>query len=57
MVKKKVDVAVALLSSTEAFPMAGLALQLELPMTAASIPGLKVERSARTLVWMAGWRQ
>jgi hypothetical protein len=57
MVKKKVDVAAALLSSTEAFPMAGLALQLELPMTAASIPGLKVERSAGTLVWMAGWRQ
>jgi hypothetical protein len=57
MVKKKVDVAAALLSSTEAFPMAGLALQLELHMTAASIPGLKVERSAGTLVWMAGWRQ
>jgi hypothetical protein len=29
-------------SSMEAFPMAGLALQLEVPMAAASIPGRKV---------------
>jgi hypothetical protein len=39
--KKKV--AVASESSTEAFPTAGLALQLEVPTTAAaSIPGRKV---------------
>jgi hypothetical protein len=57
MVKKKVDVAVALLSSTKAFPMVRFALQLELPTTAASISGLKVGRSAGTLVWMADWRQ
>jgi hypothetical protein len=40
VVKKKVDAAVALVSSTEAFPMAGLALELEVPTAAAaSIPG------------------
>jgi hypothetical protein len=38
--KKKV--VAASVSSTEAFPMAGLALQLEVPTMAASIPGLKV---------------
>jgi predicted Kef-type K+ transport protein len=37
VVKKKVVAA-----STEAFPTAGLALQLDVSMTAASIPGLKV---------------
>jgi hypothetical protein len=41
--KKKVAVAAASVSSTEAFPMAGLALQLEVPMAAAtSILGRKV---------------
>jgi hypothetical protein len=44
VVKKKVIVAVASVSSTEAFPMAGLALQLEVPTAAAtaSILGQKV---------------
>jgi hypothetical protein len=32
----------ASVSSTEAFPMVGLALQLEVPTTVASIPDLKV---------------
>jgi hypothetical protein len=41
MEKKKV--AVTSVSSTEAFPMAGLALQLEVPTVTASIPGLKVK--------------
>jgi hypothetical protein len=41
MEKKKV--AATLVSSTEAFPMAGLALQLEVPTVMASIPGLKVK--------------
>jgi hypothetical protein len=41
--KKKVVVATASVSSMEAFPTAGLALQLEVPTTvAASIPGWKV---------------
>jgi hypothetical protein len=40
---KKVAAVVASLPSMEAFPMAGLALQLEVPTTAAaSIPGQKV---------------
>jgi hypothetical protein len=43
VVKKKVGVAVASVSSTEAFPTAGLALQLEVPtVVAASIPDRKV---------------
>jgi hypothetical protein len=44
VVKKKVIVAAASVSSTKAFPMAGLALQLEVPMAAAtaSILGQKV---------------
>jgi hypothetical protein len=44
VVKKKVIVAAASVSSTEAFPMTGLALQLEVPTTAmtASILGQKV---------------
>jgi hypothetical protein len=43
VVKKKVAMAVVLVSSTETFPTAGLALQLEVPTTAAaSIPGRKV---------------
>jgi hypothetical protein len=41
--KKKVVVAATSVSSMEAFPMTGLALQLEMPTTAAaSIPGRKV---------------
>jgi hypothetical protein len=41
--KKKVAMAVASVSSTEAFPTVGLALQLEVPMAAvANIPGQKV---------------
>jgi hypothetical protein len=41
--KKKVDMATASVTSMEAFPMAGLALQLEVPMAVvASIPSRKV---------------
>ncbi len=40
--KKNVAAAMASVSSTEAFPRAGLALQLEVPTAAASIPGRKV---------------
>jgi hypothetical protein len=40
VVKKKVDA--ASVSSTKAFSMAGLTLQLEVPTVAASIPGPKV---------------
>jgi hypothetical protein len=40
--KKKIAAAAMSVSSTETFPMAGLALQLEVPTTAASIPGPKV---------------
>jgi hypothetical protein len=42
MVKKKVVVATASMSSTKTFPMVGLALQLEVPMVVASISGSKV---------------
>jgi hypothetical protein len=43
VVKKKVTVAVASVSSTEAFPMMGLALQLEVPtVVTANILGRKV---------------
>jgi hypothetical protein len=43
VVKKKVTAAAASGSSTEAFPTMGLALQMELPMAAAtSIRGWKV---------------
>jgi hypothetical protein len=42
VVKKKVTVAAVSLSSTEAFPTTGLALQLEVPTAASSIPGQKV---------------
>jgi hypothetical protein len=42
VVKKKIDAAATSVLSTEAFPTAGLALQLEVPMAAASIPSLKV---------------
>jgi hypothetical protein len=38
-VAKKVAAATTSMSSTEAFPMAGLALQLEVPTAAASIRG------------------
>jgi hypothetical protein len=47
VVKKKAAAAAvaASVSSTEAFPMMGLALQLEVPMAAvANIPGEKVRR-------------
>jgi hypothetical protein len=41
--KKKVVAVLTSLSSTEAFPTVGLALQLEVPTVAAtSIPGRKV---------------
>jgi hypothetical protein len=40
--KKKVVVAAASVSSTEAFPTVGLTLQLEVPTAASSIPGPKV---------------
>jgi hypothetical protein len=40
--KKNVVAATALVSSTEAFPTAGLALQLEVPTVMTSIPSLKV---------------
>jgi hypothetical protein len=42
VVKKKVATVAASVSSKEVFPMAGLALQLEVPTAAANIPGLKV---------------
>jgi hypothetical protein len=42
VVKKKVTMAVMSVSSTEAFPTAGLALQLEVPTVAAGIPSPKV---------------
>jgi hypothetical protein len=38
----KKNVAMALVSSIEEFPTSGLALQVEVPTAAASIPGLKV---------------
>jgi hypothetical protein len=45
--KKKVTAAVVSVSSTKAFPMVGLTLQLELPTAAAtSIRGRKVGRTA-----------
>jgi hypothetical protein len=43
VVKKKVAAATAMVSSTEAFPTAGLAFLLEVPtVVVASIPGWKV---------------
>jgi hypothetical protein len=42
VVKKNVVAATALVSSTEAFPTAGLALQLEVLTVMTSIPSLKV---------------
>jgi hypothetical protein len=42
VVKKKVVAAAASMLSTEAFPMAGLALQLEMPTAVANILGPKV---------------
>jgi hypothetical protein len=42
VVKKKVTMAAVSLSSTEAFPTAGLTLQLEVPTAVSSIPGQKV---------------
>jgi hypothetical protein len=48
--KKKVIMAKASVSSTEAFPMAGLALQLVVPtLVAASILAKRWGRSAGTL--------
>jgi hypothetical protein len=45
--KKKVTAAVVSVSSTEAFPTAGLALQLEVPTVAVtSIPSQKVEEES-----------
>jgi hypothetical protein len=41
--KKKVATAAALVSSTESFPTAELALQLEVPTAAANIYGLMLE--------------
>jgi hypothetical protein len=41
VVKKKVDVAAVLVSSAEAFPTVGLALQLEVPLVAAASIHLK----------------
>jgi hypothetical protein len=43
VVVAKKKVVAASVSSTEAFPMAGLALQVEVPTTVASIPDLKAE--------------
>jgi hypothetical protein len=40
--KKKMAVIAALVSSTKAFPMAGLALQLKMPTVATRIAGPKV---------------
>jgi hypothetical protein len=45
--KKNVAAAVMSVSSTEAFPMVGLALQLEVPTVAASICGPKVGEECR----------
>jgi hypothetical protein len=42
VVKKKVATAAVSMSSMEAFPTAGLALQLEVPTVAANNPSLKV---------------
>jgi hypothetical protein len=42
VVKKKVTMAAASVSSMEAFPTARLALQLEVPTAVASIPGQNV---------------
>jgi hypothetical protein len=42
VVKKKVTMVVASVLSKEAFPTAGLALQLEVPTVMASISGLEV---------------
>jgi hypothetical protein len=42
VVKKKVDATAMSVSSKEAFPTAGLALQLEVPTAASNISGLKV---------------
>jgi hypothetical protein len=48
--KKKVTTVAASVSSTEAFPTVGLALQLEVPTSIASIPGPKVEEEC----WYSG---
>jgi hypothetical protein len=56
VVKKMVDAALASVSSTEAFPTAGHALQLEVPMV-ANIRGRKVGEEWWKLTWMAGWRR
>jgi hypothetical protein len=42
MARKKVIMVAVSVSSTKAFPTAGLALQLEVPTVAASIPDPKV---------------
>jgi hypothetical protein len=43
VVKKKVATAATSVSSTESFPTAGLALQLEVPTAAANIYGPMLE--------------
>jgi ABC-type methionine transport system permease subunit len=54
----KKEVVVASVSSMEAFPTIGLALQVEVPMAVASIPGPKVGGGGvGTLAWMPGWRR
>jgi hypothetical protein len=50
VVKKKATMAAASVSSTEAFPTTGLALQLVVPTSVASIPGPKVEEEC----WNSG---
>jgi hypothetical protein len=50
MAKKKVTTTAASVSSKEAFPMARLALQLEVPTAVANIPGSKV----REEYWNSG---
>jgi hypothetical protein len=51
---KKVAVATVSVSSMEAFPTVGLALQLEVPMV---VVARRSGKSAGTLAWMAGWRR
>jgi hypothetical protein len=53
-VVKKIAVATASVSSTEAFPTVGLALQLEMPTVATSIPGLKVRKECYNF-GLDGW--
>jgi hypothetical protein len=53
LVKKKVDAVAASVSSTEAFPTMGLALQLEVPRWRRPVfSARKWGRSVGTLPWM-----